>query len=64
VKLLAVLEHHTLGACATDEDVRHRSLRSDLDPAARAAPAMAFEMAPVPPRASPHDRNAPSISPM
>src|SRR6266568_1743138 len=33
-------------------------------PASRAAPAMAFEMAPVPPRLKPHERNAPSISPM
>ena len=33
-------------------------------PASRAAEAMAAEMAPVPPRASPHERNSPSISPM
>ena len=33
-------------------------------PASRAASAMAFEIAPVPPRAKPHERNAPSISPM
>ena len=33
-------------------------------PASRAAPAMAAEIAPVPPRASPHDLKAPSISPM
>ena len=33
-------------------------------PASRAALAIAFEIAPVPPRAKPHDRNAPSISPM
>src|SRR5687767_4557862 len=33
-------------------------------PASRAAAAMALEIAPVPPRASPHERNAPSISPM
>src|SRR5882724_506303 len=33
-------------------------------PASRAAAAMAFEIAPVPPRLNPHDRNAPSISPM
>ena len=32
--------------------------------ASRAALAMAFEIAPVPPRESPHDLNAPSISPM
>ena len=28
------------------------------------APAIAFDTAPVPPRERPHDRNAPSISPM
>ena len=33
-------------------------------PASRAASAMALEMAPVPPRAKPQDRKAPSISPM
>ena len=33
-------------------------------PASRAAAAIALEIAPVPPRARPHDRNAPSISPM
>ncbi len=33
-------------------------------PASRAAEAIAFEIAPVPPRLNPHDRNAPSISPM
>ena len=33
-------------------------------PASRAAPAMALEMAPVPPRLKPQERNAPSISPM
>ncbi len=33
-------------------------------PASRAASAIALEMAPVPPRAKPHERNAPSISPM
>ncbi len=33
-------------------------------PASRAAAAIAFEIAPVPPRLNPHDRNAPSISPM
>ena len=33
-------------------------------PASRAADAIAFEIAPVPPRAKPHERNAPSISPM
>jgi hypothetical protein len=33
-------------------------------PASRAAAAIASEMAPVPPRAKPHERNAPSISPM
>jgi hypothetical protein len=33
-------------------------------PAARAALAIAFAIAPVPPRAKPHERNAPSISPM
>jgi hypothetical protein len=39
---------------------------SDLisTPAWRAAPAIASEMAPVPPRAKPHDLKAPSISPM
>ncbi len=33
-------------------------------PASRAASAMALEIAPVPPRAKPQERNAPSISPM
>jgi hypothetical protein len=33
-------------------------------PASWAAAAMAMEMAPVPPREKPHDRNTPSISPM
>jgi hypothetical protein len=33
-------------------------------PASTAAAAIEFEIAPVPPRAKPHDRNAPSISPM
>ena len=33
-------------------------------PASRAAAAIAFEIAPVPPRAKPQERNAPSISPM
>ena len=33
-------------------------------PASRAASAIAFEIAPVPPRENPHERNAPSISPM
>jgi hypothetical protein len=33
-------------------------------PASRAAAAIAFEIAPVPPRANPHERKAPSISPM
>ena len=33
-------------------------------PASRAASAMELEMAPVPPRANPQERNAPSISPM
>ncbi len=33
-------------------------------PAARAADAIASEIAPVPPREMPHERNAPSISPM
>ena len=33
-------------------------------PASCAAAAMAFEMAPVPPRLKPQERNAPSISPM
>src|SRR5712691_10834909 len=33
-------------------------------PASRAASAMAFEIAPVPPRLKPQERNAPSISPM
>ena len=33
-------------------------------PASRAASAIEFEIAPVPPRANPHERNAPSISPM
>jgi len=33
-------------------------------PASRAAAAIAFEMAPVPPLAKPHDRYAPSIPPM
>src|SRR5882724_11801101 len=33
-------------------------------PASRAAAAIALEIAPVPPRLNPHDRNAPSISPI
>ena len=33
-------------------------------PNRRAASAMAFDTAPVPPRDRPHERNAPSISPM
>ena len=33
-------------------------------PAARAAAAIAAEIAPVPPRARPQERNSPSISPM
>jgi hypothetical protein len=33
-------------------------------PASRAAPAMARLIAPVPPREKPHERKAPSISPM
>jgi hypothetical protein len=33
-------------------------------PASSAAPAIARLMAPVPPREKPHERNAPSISPM
>ena len=44
--------------CATGASVRIST------PASRAAPAIAFEIAPVPPREKPHERNAPSISPM
>ncbi len=43
---------------ATDASVRIST------PASRAASAIAFEIAPVPPRAKPHERKAPSISPM
>ena len=43
---------------ATGEDVRSTA------PASVAAPAIAIDTAPVPPRGSPHDLKAPSISPM
>ena len=35
-----------------------------VTPAASAASAIAYAIAPVPPRGTPHARNAPSISPM
>jgi len=41
-----------------------RVLDTDFDSGFAAASAMALEIAPVPPRLKPQERNAPSISPM
>ena len=63
--LLARLEHDTRGLAARDQDLGDRGLRADLDTELHGPrPAQALEMAPVPPRAKPHARNAPSMSPM
>ena len=64
-EFLAALEHDAGGAAVLDEHLRDtRALVRISAPASRAADAIACEIAPVPPRANPHERNAPSISPM
>ena len=59
------LQHDAAGAAILDENFRDAALCVRIStPASRAASAMALEMAPVPPRLKPQERNAPSISPM
>ena len=64
INLVAVGQHHAFGFAVLHDDLRDGGLGADFGAKSRAASAIAFEIAPVPPRANPQERKAPSISPM
>ena len=63
--LVAVLQHDAGGAAVLDEDPRDRRVRADLDAGlARGGRDRAARWRRCRRAAKPHERNAPSISPM
>ena len=60
----AGLEDNAGGAAVPVEDFSDGALVRISTPSSRAAAAIALEIAPVPPRLKPHERKAPSISPI
>jgi len=62
-ELFALWRATTAARAILDEDFANEGLWYEFDPASRAASAMAFEIAPVPPRLKPQERKRRPISP-